>query len=136
MGYSIPAALGTSLLRPNCKTVALVGDGGFLMRASELETALRLKLAPVIIIFDDGTLGLIRIKQRAKGYRRAGVDLASTDFVRLAESFGGRGWMVRTLDDFDAAFRRALSSDQLTVIDARLDSDVYASHMGPIRGIQ
>ncbi len=136
MGYSIPAALGTSLLRPDCKTVALVGDGGFLMRASELETALRLKLAPVIIIFDDGTLGLIRIKQRAKGYRRAGVDLASTDFVRLAESFGGCGWMVRTLEDFDAAFRRALSSDQLTVIDARLDSDVYASHMGPIRGIQ
>ncbi len=136
MGYSIPAALGTSLLRPDRKTVALVGDGGFLMRASELETALRLKLAPVIIIFNDGTLGLIRIKQRAKGYRRAGVDLASTNFVRLAESFGGRGWMVRTLEDFDAAFRKALSSDQLTVIDARLDADVYASHMGPIRGIQ
>ena len=135
MGYSIPAALGTSLLRPDRKTVALVGDGGFLMRASELETALRLKLAPVIIIFDDGTLGLIRIKQQAKGYHRAGVDLASTDFVRLAESFGGRGWMVRTLEDFDAAFRKALSSDQLTLIDARLDPDVYASHMGPIRGI-
>jgi thiamine pyrophosphate-dependent acetolactate synthase large subunit-like protein len=43
--------------------------------------------------------------------------------------------MVRTLEDFDAAFRKALSSDQLTLIDARLDPDVYASHMGPIRGI-
>ncbi len=84
--------------------------------------------------FNDGTLGLIRVKQEAKEYARMGVDLAPTDFVRLAESFGGRGWQVRTLDEFDDAFKSALSSDRLAVIDARLDPDLYASHLRTIRG--
>ena len=134
MGFSIPAALAASLVRPGQKTVSLVGDGGFLMRAGELETAARLRLAPVIVIFDDGTLGMIRIKQQAKEYAREGVDLAQTDFVRLTESFGGVGWKVETLEEFDIAFGEALGSDRLHVIDVRVDADVYASHIKLIRG--
>lgn len=134
MGFSIPAALASSLVRPDRKTVALVGDGGFLMKASELETLAREKLNPIIIVFNDRSLGLIRIKQAAKGYRRDAVDLAPVDFARLAQSFGGRGERVGTLEAFDAAFKSALDDDRLTVIDARLDPDVYASHMTPIRG--
>ncbi len=134
MGFSIPAALASALIRPKQKTVALVGDGGFLMKASELETLAREKLAPIIIVFNDRSLGLIRIKQATKGYRRDAVDLAPVDFARLAQSFGGRGGRVSTLAGFDAAFRAALDDDRFTVIDARLDPDVYASHMLPIRG--
>lgn len=134
MGFSIPAALASSLVRPLRKTVALVGDGGFLMKASELETLAREKLAPIIIVFNDRSLGLIRIKQAAKGYRRDAVDLAPVDFARLAQSFGGRGERVGTLAAFEAAFTAALDEDRFTVIDARLDPDVYASHMAPIRG--
>ena len=134
MGFSVPAALAASLLRPAQKTVSLVGDGGFLMRAGELETAARLKVAPVIVIFDDGTLGMIRVKQQAKEYAREGVDFVQTDFVRLTESFGGVGWKVETLEQFDTAFGEALESDRLHVIDLRLDADVYAAHTGPIRG--
>ena len=78
---------------------------------------------------------MIRIKQRSKEYARDGVDLAQTDFVRLAESFGGTGWEVRTLEQFDSAFRSALESDRLAVIDARLDPDIYAGHIKPIRGL-
>ena len=104
------------------------------MRAGELETAARLGLAPVIVVFDDGTLGMIRIKQRQKEYTREGVDMAQTDFSRLAESFGAVGHKVRTLEEFDAAFKTALDSDRMTVIDARLDPDVYAAHIPPIRG--
>ena len=134
MGFSIPAALASSLIRAEQKTVALVGDGGFLMKASELETLAREKLAPIIIVFNDRSLGLIRIKQAAKGYRRDAVDLAPVDFARLAQSFGGRGERVGTLAAFEAAFKAALDDDRFTVIDARLDPDVYASHMAPIRG--
>ena len=134
MGFSIPAGLASSLVRPRQKTVALVGDGGFLMKASELETLARERLAPIIIVFNDRSLGLIRIKQAAKGYQRDAVDLAPVDFARLAQSFGGRGERVGTLAAFEAAFKGALDDDRFTVIDARLDPDVYASHMGPIRG--
>ena len=135
MGFSIPAGMAASLVRPQQKTVSLVGDGGFLMRAGELETAARLGLAPVIVIFDDGTLGMIRVKQRAKGYAREGVDLTQTDFVRLAESFGGVGWEVRTLEEFDIAFKAALESDRLHVIDVRVDPEGYLAHVTPIRGL-
>ena len=78
---------------------------------------------------------MIRIKQRSKGYAREGVDLEQTDFVRLTESFGGVGWRVETLEQFDHAFATALESDRLHVIDVRVDADVYASHIRPIRGI-
>ena len=134
MGFSIPAALAAALVRPRQRTVALVGDGGFLMKASELETLAREELAPIIIVFNDRSLGLIRIKQAAKGYRRDAVDLAPVDFARLAQSFGGRGERVGTLAAFDAAFKAGLDDDRFTVIDARLDPDTYASHMLPIRG--
>jgi acetolactate synthase-1/2/3 large subunit len=134
MGFSIPAALASSLVRPAQRTVALVGDGGFLMKVSELETLARQKLAPIIVVFNDRSLGLIRVKQASKEYQRAAVDLAPVDFVRLAQSFGGHGARVNTLEAFETAFKAALDADRFTVIDARLDPDVYASHMIPIRG--
>ena len=93
-----------------------------------------MNLAPVIVVFNDATLGMIRIKQRQKQYAREGVDLALTDFARLAESFDAVGSVVHTLDEFDAAFAAALQSDRLHVIDVRVDADVYAAHIGPIRG--
>lgn len=135
MGYSLPAGIAASLVKPNQKTVSLVGDGGFLMRAGELETAARLKLSPVIIVFDDGTLGMIRVKQRVKGYAREGVDLTQTNFVKLTESFGGQGYEVNTLDQFDSAFKSALESDKLSVIDVRVEPETYLSHYTPIRGL-
>jgi len=134
MGFALPAVIASSLVRPLQKTIALVGDGGFLMKASELETLARLKLAPTIIVFNDGTLGLIRVKQEAKGYARDSVDLASVDIAALARSFGGWGEQVHSLAAFESAFERSLQSDRFTVIDARLDPVVYASHMEPIRG--
>ena len=134
MGFALPAAIASSLVKPLQKTIALVGDGGFLMKASELETLARLKLTPTIIVFNDGTLGLIRVKQEAKGYQRDSVDLASVDIVSLARSFGGRGEQVHSLKAFVSAFARSLQSDTFTVIDARLDPLVYASHMDPVRG--
>ena len=134
MGFSIPAGLAASLVRPAQKTISLIGDAGMLMRAGELEVAARLKLAPVIVVFDDTTLGMIRVKQRSKGYAREGVDIAQTDFVRLAESFGGVGTKVRTREEFESAFKKALDANQLQLIDVRLDADTYAAHVIPIRG--
>ena len=134
MGFSIPAGLAASLVRPGQKTISLIGDAGMLMRLGDLEVATRLKLAPVIVVFDDTTLGMIRVKQHSKGYAREGVDLAQTDFVRLAESFGGIGTKVHTTEEFEAAFANALDANQLHLIDVRLDPDTYAAHVKPIRG--
>ena len=134
MGFSIPAGLATSLVRPEKKTISLIGDAGMLMRVGDLEVATRLKLAPVVVVFDDTTLGMIRIKQRSKGYAREGVDIAQTDFVRIAEGFGAVATKVNSLEQFESAFGKALDADKLHVIDVRLEPDAYAAHIKPIRG--
>ena len=78
---------------------------------------------------------MIRVKQRAKGYAREGVDITQTDFVRLAESFGAVGYQVQGLDQFESAFKTALESDRMSVIDVRVDPDRYLGHVKPIRGL-
>ena len=93
-----------------------------------------MKLAPVVVVFDDTTLGMIRIKQRSKGYAREGVDIAQTDFVRIAEGFGAVATKVNSLEQFESAFGKALDADKLHVIDVRLEPDAYAAHIKPIRG--
>ena len=86
------------------------------------------------MVFDDRTLGMIRAKQRAKGYAREGVDLSQTDFAHLAETFGGIGWQVHTLGEFESAFKQALASERLSVIDARLEPEGYVCHLRYIPG--
>ena len=134
MGFSIPAIIAASLEISDQKSVAFVGDGGFMMKVSELETIARLGLKPVILVFNDGTLGMIRIKQSQKGLPRAGVDLYQPDLVKIAQSFGGEGYIVNDLISFKYAFDKALENDKFTIIDLRFDPDVYASPIKLIRG--
>ena len=69
MGFALPAAIAAQLVHPERRVVCFTGDGGLLMVASELETAARLRLPIVIVVFDDGALSLIEVKQEQKGYR-------------------------------------------------------------------
>ena len=134
MGFSIPAALASCIARPKQRTIALIGDAGFLMRATELEIATRLKLHPIIIIFTDRTLGMIRVKQSSKKYRRNGVDLSVTNFVKIAESFGGQGFVANSIQEFKQHFTTALNNNQLTIIDVQVDPNTYSDHIKFIRG--
>ena len=134
MGFSIPAALASCIARPKQRTIALIGDAGFLMRATELEIATRLKLHPIIVIFTDRTLGMIRVKQSSKKYRRNGVDLSVTNFVKIAESFGGQGFIANSIQEFKQHFTTALNNNQLTIIDVRVNPNTYSDHIKFIRG--
>ena len=134
MGFSIPAVISASLELPNQKSIAFVGDGGFMMKISELETIARMKTKPIIIVFNDGTLGMIRIKQKQKGLARDGVDLYQPNLVKIAESFGGRGRLVQDISEFKTALDQALKSDTFEIIDLRFDPDIYAADIPLIRG--
>ena len=135
MGFSIPAAMAASLVRPRQKAVSLVGDGGFLMRAGDLETAARLGLSPIIVIFDDGTLGMIRVKQRSKGYAARGCGHDADRLRTPCRELRAVGYEVQGLDQFESAFKTALESDRMSVIDVRVDPDRYLGHVKPIRGL-
>jgi acetolactate synthase-1/2/3 large subunit len=90
MGFALPAAVAAKLVHPDRKVVAVSGDGGFLMNVQELETAKRLNLAIVNVIFRDGGYNLIQWKQQTRLGRESGVEFTNPDFVTLAQAFGAR----------------------------------------------
>jgi acetolactate synthase-1/2/3 large subunit len=125
MGVAIPIAIAAKLVRPHQPVVALTGDGGFLMRVSELETARREGTPVVVVIFNDGCLNLIRMKQQRQGYQVLGSRFAAVDYVRVAEGFGFQGACVETEAAMRQALQQALASGKPWVIDARIDPEGY-----------
>lgn len=121
MGFALPAAIAAKIVHPERKVVAACGDGGFLMNAQELETAVRLKLPIVIVIFNDSGYGLIQWKQLGKYKREYGVSFGNPDFMKFAESFGARGYRPQTADEVLPALREAVEQDVPTIVDVRID---------------
>lgn len=119
LGYAIPGAVGAKLARPEATVVALMGDGSFGMSAGELETIARLRLPVVIVQFNNGCFGWIKVSQ-ALSYdgRCFGVDFsADTDYAGIARGFGLRGVRVERPEEIESALREALEADQPTFID-------------------
>ena len=121
MGFAVPAALGAKLTYPQRKVVAVCGDGGFLMNVQELETACRLRLNVVIVIFNDGGYNLIKWKSAGKFGSSSGLDFTNPDFVRLAESFGAQGFSITSPDSLDDILSMALSKEGPVVLDVPID---------------
>lgn len=120
MGAALPSAIAAKLVHPDHKVVAVVGDGGFLMSSAELETARRLGLKFVTVIFNDGGLGLIREKMQRNLGRVSNVDLGSPDIPTYARSFGAEGYTVAE-KDFEPVLQDCLERDVLAVIDVKVD---------------
>jgi acetolactate synthase-1/2/3 large subunit len=121
MGIALPGAIAAKLARPDQAVVAVTGDGGFLMNVQELETAVRLKLALVVLVWNDGGYGMIAWKQANLFGRTSHVSFANPDFIRLAESFGARGYRVACVADLLPVLRQALAEDAVSVIDCPVD---------------
>lgn len=121
MGLAIPAAISTKLLFPRRKVVAAVGDGGFLMSAAELETAVRVNTPFVCLVFNDGGLGMIEWKQRLRCDKSFFVKFNNPDFVKLAESFGARGYRVCAEDELAPILKDALAQKVPAIIDCPVD---------------
>ncbi|RMD70301.1 MAG: acetolactate synthase large subunit, partial [Gammaproteobacteria bacterium] len=121
MGIALPGAIAAKLACPKRTIVAVTGDGGFLMNVQELETAVRLGVPLVVLIWNDGGYGMIEWKQINTFGRPAFVRFGNPDFVRLAESFGARGYRVERTRDLPGILERALADDAVSVIDCPVD---------------
>jgi acetolactate synthase-1/2/3 large subunit len=89
--------------------VCFAGDGDFLMNGQELATAAQYGAAPVVIVFDNGMYGTIRMHQeREYPSRVLGTELANPDFAKYGEAFGGFGARVERTAEFEPAMRAAL----------------------------
>ena len=121
MGIALPGAIGAKLVHPERSIVAVTGDAGFLMNGQELETAMRLGLSLVVLIWNDRGYGLIEWKQMNVYGRKSHVDFENPDFVAYARSFGARGYRLEPGDDLQAVLREALAAQTVTVIDCPVD---------------
>ncbi len=120
MGIAVPGALAADLA-VDANVVAGTGDGGFLMNAAELETASRLDCGFTTVVFTDDDYGLISEKQDAHRGEHTGTELTNPDLVTFAESFGIEAYRPETWADLEAAFGTAVPSDELALIEVRLE---------------
>lgn len=121
MGAGLPSAIGARFVHPHRKVVAVCGDGGFMMNAQELETAVRLGLDLVILLLRDDGYGMIRWKQADMGFADFGMSFGNPDFVAFAEAHGARGHRPQTPAAFAAALRDALDAGGVHLIDLAID---------------
>jgi len=126
MGAGLPSAIMAALLNPGRRVMAVCGDGGFMMNAQELETAVRLGLDLVVLILQDNAYGMIRWKQGVDGFPDYGMTFGNPDFVAYAHAYGARGSRVEHADGLSAALETAFTEGGVHVVAAPVD---YSENM-------
>jgi acetolactate synthase-1/2/3 large subunit len=121
MGIGLPGAIAATLAQPGRRVVTVTGDGALLMNVQELETAVRLGLAFVVLIFRDDGYGVIRWKQQRQFGRTAGVEFGNPDFVALARAFGCEGVKIGAAKELRPALAQALTARVPVLIDCPVD---------------
>jgi acetolactate synthase-1/2/3 large subunit len=121
MAFALPGAIGAKLARPDCRVLAAVGDGAFLMNSQEIETAVREEVPLTVLIWQDDAYGLIKWKMDLEIGRDVAINFSNPDFVAYAESFGAAGYQVRSAADLLPMLRDALASDGVSVIACPVD---------------
>ena len=135
MGFGLGAAMGAYVATKD-PVVLITGDGSFGMNLNELATAVTYKIPVVIVLMNNGVLGMVRQWQTlffGKRYSNT-VLTRKTDFVKLAEAFGAEGYLAETPVEFKRAFEKALASGKPVVIDTRIDKDEFVLPMLPPGG--
>jgi acetolactate synthase I/II/III large subunit len=124
MGYGLPSALGAKLAHPNRTVIATCGDGGAMMTFQELATAAQYKIPVILLVFNNGTFGTIRMHQeRDFPGRTVATDLSNPDFAALGRAMGAEGYTVKTSDEFGPALQAALKSGKPAVLDVQTDPE-------------
>jgi len=126
MGIALPGAIAAKVAYPGSRAVAVCGDGGFMMNNQEIDTALRMGLDFVVLIFNDSKYGLIEWHQLRHFDRATAIDFVNPDFVMLAESFGAKGYRVNSAEEFIPTLEAALNDGTVSIIDCPVD---YAENM-------
>jgi acetolactate synthase-1/2/3 large subunit len=121
MGWTVPGAIGAKIARPEARVLVATGDGSFLMNSQEIETALRLRLPFVILVWVDDAYGLISWKMDMEIGHNVDTRFGNPDFVAYAESFGAAGYRVSSADELLPCLRAALADDTVSVIACPVD---------------
>ncbi len=126
MGIGVPGAIAAKLVYPERNVVTVTGDAGFLMNSQEIETALRLGAAIVILVWTDSEYGLIKWHQLRHFGRESHINFSNPDFVKYAESFGAKGYKVSSTDELVPVLKQAIADNTVVIVDCPVD---YSENM-------
>ncbi len=135
MGFGLGAAIGAYVATKD-PVILITGDGSFGMNLNELATAVTYKIPVVIVLMNNGVLGMVRQWQTLFFGKRYSETILSrkTDFVALAKAFGADGYLAETEVEFKKAFEEGLKAGKPVVIDVRIDKDELVLPMLPPGG--
>ena len=136
MGFGLGAAMG-AMVATKDPTILITGDGSFGMNLNEMATAVANKVPLVILLMNNGVLGMVRQWQTLffqKHYSNTMLDARQTDFVKLAEAFGAQASRALTLEELDEALEKAFSCEGPYLIDCAIDKDEFVLPMLPPGG--
>jgi acetolactate synthase-1/2/3 large subunit len=122
MGYSVPSGIAAKIVDPSRTVVTFAGDGEFMMNGQELATAVQYKAGVIIIVFNNGMFGTIRMHQeRDYPGRVSGTSLHNPDFAALAKAYGAHGEVVNATAEFGPALARALAHTRANALPAVIE---------------
>ncbi|MEG3617940.1 thiamine pyrophosphate-binding protein [Magnetovibrio sp. PR-2] len=128
MGYGVPSGVAAQTAFPDRQCVTFVGDGGFGMTGQEIATAVGQGLRQLILVFNNGIYGTIRMHQERRFPRRTiATDLHNPDFAELARAYGAYGDVVERTEQFLPAVKSALASGTVGVLDVRFDANIITT---------
>lgn len=133
MGYGYGAAIGAKIARPDVPVVHFTGDGSFHMNMNELCTAVSYNVPVITVIFNNSVLGMVRQWQGAFYQRRFSSSEPErvTDYVKVAEGFGGKGFHCETPAEFEAAMKEAMTMKGPVWIECVVDREEKVLPMIP-----
>jgi acetolactate synthase-1/2/3 large subunit len=134
MGYGIPAAIGAKAARPDATVICVDGDGCFQMTCQELATAALEELPIVVVIVNNGYLGMVRQWQDMffeERFSQIKLTHSLPDYAALARAYGGLGFTAETSEELEEALTEAIASGRTCVVDARVDPREHCFPMIP-----
>jgi len=134
LGFAFPVALGAKLGRPEAPVVAIHGDGGFLMNAQDLETAVRHGINAVTIVMNNNCWGSEKAYQKHfYGGRYIGCDIGNPRYDEYARLFGAEGYYVDHPDQVGDVMRGALSCGKPAIVEIPIDPDEFPTPVAAVR---
>jgi len=130
MANAMPMAMGAGLSHPNRQVIAFCGDGGITMLLGDLMTISQYKIPVKIVIFNNRSLGMVKLEMRVEGYMEWQTDMVNPDFVKLAEAMNIAAWEAKESKDVEQALRNGFNHDGPAVIS--IFTDPNALVMPPV----
>jgi pyruvate dehydrogenase (quinone) len=126
MANAMPQAIGAQLAFPNRQVLSLSGDGGFTMLMGDLLTLVQYELPIKLIVYNNSTLGMVKLEMRVAGYEDFGVDVPNCNFAKMAEALGIRGFRIEESKDMKSSLSEALRHKGPALIDVITNPNALA----------